>query len=69
MLLIIACSLNRLILSLTLGTILIGANWKDIVGSDYKHPISLTTLGVIAVLVTFYLGIGSLNGITALWQG
>ena len=39
MLLIIAGSLKGLILPLTLGTILIGANRKDIVGSDYKHPL------------------------------
>ena len=39
MLLIIAGSLKGLILPLTLGTILIGANRKVIVGSDYKHPL------------------------------
>ena len=69
MLLIIAGSLNGLILPLTLGTILIGANRKDIVGPDYKHPVWLTVLGVIAALATLYLGIQSLSGIAALWQG
>lgn len=68
MLLILAGSLNGLILPLTLGTILVGANRKDIVG-DYKHPLWLTVLGVIAVMATLYLGIQSLSGITALWQG
>lgn len=69
MLLIIAGSLNGLILPLTLGTILIGANRKDIVGADYKHPVWLTVIGVIAALLTLYLGIQSLSGISALWQG
>ena len=69
MLLIIAGSLNGLILPLTLGTILIGANRKDIVGPDYKHPVWLTVLGVVAALATLYLGIQSLSGIAALWQG
>lgn len=69
MLLIIAGSLKGLILPLTLGTILIGANRKVIVGSDYKHPLWLTILGVIAVLLTFYLGIQSLSRIATLWQG
>ena len=69
MLLIIAGSLKGLILPLTLGTILIGANRKVIVGSDYKHPLWLTILDVIAVLLTFYLGIQSLNRIATLRQG
>ena len=69
MLLIIAGSLNGLILPLTLGTILVGANRKDIVGVDYKHPVWLTIIGVIAALLTLYLGIQSLSGISALWQG
>lgn len=68
MLLILAGSLNGLILPLTLGTILIAAYRKNIVG-DYKHPTWLTVLGVIAVLATLYLGIQSLSGIAALWQG
>ena len=39
MLLIITSLLKGLILTLTLGTILIGANRKDIVGSAYEHPL------------------------------
>ena len=68
-LLILAGSLNGLILPLTLGVILIGAYRKNIVGEDYKHPTWLTVLGVITVIVTLYLGIQSLSGIAALWQG
>lgn len=68
MLLILAGSLNGLILPLALGTILVAAYRKNIVG-DYKHPMWLTILGVIAVVVTLYLGVQSLGGITELWQG
>lgn len=68
-LLILAGSLNGLILPLTLGVILIAAYRKNIVGEDYKHPTWLTVLGVIAIFATLYLGIQSLSGITALWQG
>ncbi len=68
-LLILAGSLNGLILPLSLGVILIGAYRKNVVGEDYKHPTWLTILGIIAVIATLYLGIESLSGITALWQG
>lgn len=68
MLLILAGSLNGLILPLTLGTTLVGAYRKNIVG-EYKHPLWMTILGVIAIVATLYLGISSLSGITALWQG
>lgn len=67
-LLILAGSLNGLILPLSLGVTLVGAYRKDIVG-DYKHPTWMTILGVITVLLTLYLGIQSLTGIVALWQG
>ena len=69
MLLILAGSLNGLILPLSLGVVLIGAYRKNIVGEDYKHPTWLTVLGVIAVVATLYTGVQSLTGITALWQG
>ena len=69
MLLIITSLLKGLILTLTLVKILIGADRKVIVGSDYKHPLWLTILDVIAVLLTFYLGIQSLSRIATLWQG
>ena len=66
-LLILAGSLNGLILPLTLGTTLVGAYRKNIVG-DYKHPTWMTLLGIVAIVATLYLGISSLSGITALWQ-
>jgi Mn2+/Fe2+ NRAMP family transporter len=54
-LLILAGSLNGLILPLTLATILIAAYRSRIIG-NYKHPLWLTILGAIAVLLMAYMG-------------
>ncbi|HHT71931.1 MAG: NRAMP family divalent metal transporter [bacterium] len=66
-LLVLAGSLNGLILPLTLGTILFASKRKDIVG-DYEHPAWLLIFGIIIVAVTLYMGITSLKGMAALWQ-
>ncbi len=65
-LLILAGALNGLILPISLGSILAGAHRKDIVG-DYKHPIWLTIYGVLATLITLYIGISSLGGLADLF--
>lgn len=65
-LLVIAGSLNGLILPLTLGTMLFASQKKEIVG-DYKHPKWLFVLGILVVLITAYLGTMSLAGLKALW--
>ncbi|MCC9166018.1 NRAMP family divalent metal transporter [Pontibacter harenae] len=54
-LLILAGALNGLILPITLGTILVAAYKKDLVG-NYKHPLWLTVFGVLVVLVMAWLG-------------
>ena len=66
-LLVIAGSLNGLILPLTLGVMLAASRNKKIVG-DYRHPTWLLVLGVLVVLITAYLGVTSLKGIAALWS-
>ncbi len=66
-LLVIAGSLNGLILPITLGTILIASVNKKVVG-DYNHPKWLLILGVLVVLITLYLGINSLKGMAALFK-
>jgi len=66
-LLVIAGSLNGLILPVTLGTILVASVNKNVVG-DYKHPKWLLILGVLVVLITAYLGINSLKGIAGLFK-
>lgn len=64
-LLILAGSLNGLILPVTIGTILIASRRKDIVG-EYKHPAWLLAFGILIVLVSGYAGIASLKGIAKL---
>lgn len=66
-LLVIAGSLNGLILPLTLGTMLLASGNKKIVG-EYKHPKWLLVLGILVVLITAYLGFRSLSGLVALWK-
>jgi len=57
--LLIAGALNALILPLALGTILVGAYKKDVVG-DYKHPLWLTIGGGIVVILMSILGVMTL---------
>jgi Mn2+/Fe2+ NRAMP family transporter len=66
-LLVLAGSLNGLILPLSLGLILFGAFRKDIVG-DYKHPPILTILGFLVVIATAYTGITSVGNIVNLFK-
>jgi len=66
-LLVLAGSLNGLILPVTLGTILIAATKKNIV-KDYKHPKWLLYAGYIVVIVAIFAGYNSMKGIVKLWQ-
>lgn len=58
-LLVLAGAVNGLILPLTLGSMLLAAHNKKIMG-DYKHPVWLTVFGVIVVILTAILGIRTL---------
>lgn len=55
--LILVGALNALILPLALGTMLIAAYKKNIVGEIYKHPLWLTITGGLVVVVMGTLGI------------
>ncbi|WP_347862305.1 NRAMP family divalent metal transporter [Salimicrobium sp. PL1-032A] len=55
-LLVLAGAFNGIILPLTLGSILLAAYRKKIVG-DYRHPVWMTIFGAVIVLLTAYLGI------------
>ncbi|MFT9487421.1 MAG: NRAMP family divalent metal transporter [Tepidibacillus sp.] len=66
--LVIVGSLNGLILPLTLGSILVASRNKKIVGETYRHPTWMIIFGVIAVLITSYIGWVSLQGIAELWK-
>ncbi len=54
-LLILAGALNGLILPITLGTMLLAAHKKKIVGT-YRHPRWLTIFGVLVVLLMSWMG-------------
>lgn len=66
-LLILAGSLNGLILPITIGVMLLASTRKDIVG-DYKHPKWLIVFGIVIVLVAAYAGIMSLSNLKLLLQ-
>lgn len=64
-LLILAGSLNGLILPITIGVILLAARRKDIVG-DYKHPTWLLVFGLFIVVIAGYVGILALQNMQML---
>lgn len=66
-LLVLAGSVNGLILPLTLLTILLASRRKDIVGENYKHPMVLIVLGLGVVLLTGYSGIMALPKILTIF--
>lgn len=65
-LLVLAGSLNGLILPITIGTILLASRRKDIIG-DYKHPTWMIIFGIVIVAVASYAGVMALKNITALF--
>ena len=67
-LLIVAGSLNGLILPISLGVMLLAAYRKDIIGNTYKHPVVLSVLGWIMVAFTAWMGFKSLTGIMKLFS-
>lgn len=64
-LLILAGSLNGLILPITIGVILLASRRKDIVG-DYKHPTWLLVFGIVIVLIAGYAGVNALKNMQML---
>lgn len=66
-LLIIAGAFNGLILPVTLGVMLFAGHQVRIVGTEYKHPMWLTILGAIVVVIALYSGIQSVPTITQLF--
>ncbi|MCY8815335.1 divalent metal cation transporter [Bacillus atrophaeus] len=66
--LVLVGSLNGLILPIALGTLLVAAYKKKIVG-DYKHPLWLTCAGVFVVVIMAIMGIYTLfTQMPALWS-
>lgn len=67
-LLILAGSLNGLILPITLTIMLIASKRKSVVGNNYKHSNLLLVLGIAVVLVTLYAGVSSLKDLGSLFS-
>lgn len=67
-LLVIAGSVNGLILPVTLGITLVASQKPDIMGIYYKHPKWLLVLGIIVVLLTAFIGIKSLGNLGQLFS-
>ncbi|MCY8464106.1 NRAMP family divalent metal transporter [Bacillus atrophaeus] len=66
--LVLVGSLNGLILPIALGTLLVAAYKKKIVG-DYKHPLWLTCAGVFVVVIMAIMGIYTLfTQMPTLWS-
>ncbi|ATO30224.1 NRAMP family divalent metal transporter [Bacillus atrophaeus] len=66
--LVLVGSLNGLILPIALGTLLVAAYKKNIVG-DYKHPLWLTCAGIFVVVIMAIMGIYTLfTQMPALWS-
>jgi Mn2+/Fe2+ NRAMP family transporter len=55
-LLILAGSLNGLILPLTLAVVLLASRRRDLMG-EYRHPSPLAMAGWVAFLVSVYAGV------------
>jgi Mn2+/Fe2+ NRAMP family transporter len=66
-LLILAGSLNGLILPVTLGTILMASARKELL-KGYVHPAWLTYAGYAVVFMGVVAGYGSLRGMAELWK-
>ncbi|MBQ2201825.1 MAG: divalent metal cation transporter [Clostridia bacterium] len=67
-LLVFVSALNGLILPLTLGVCLIVAKNKRIMGEEYRHPIWLWALGLIAALASAWVGVTSLGTLADLFK-
>ncbi|MBB5156123.1 NRAMP family divalent metal transporter [Saccharopolyspora phatthalungensis] len=67
-LLVLAGALNGLILPVGFGALMfVAAKRRDLLGG-YRYPPWLLMVGVIAWLLTLFLGFNSLGGIAALWK-
>ena len=67
-LLIAAGSVNGLILPLALGSILLGAYKKNVIGENYHHPVILSVMGWAVVGFTFWMGIQALPNILKIFE-
>ena len=65
-LLVLAGSLNGMILPLSLASMLLAVHRRDIMG-QYRHPVLLTVLGWVMVAFTVWMAWGALQGLSKLF--
>ena len=65
-LLVLAGSLNGMILPLSLASMLLAVHRRDIMG-EYRHPVWLTVLGWVMVAFTVWMAWGALQGLGKLF--
>ncbi len=65
-LLVLAGSLNGMILPLSLASMLLAVHRRDIMG-EYRHPVWLTVLGWVMVAFTAWMAWGALQGLVRLF--
>ena len=66
--LVVAGTLNALVLPLALGCILIAAKKPSIVGTDYKHPNWMLAFGILAVIATCVGVVLSFDSFVKFWM-
>ena len=66
-LLIVAGAVNGLILPIGFTVIIIVAWFRRDLLHGYRYPVWLASIGSVALIVCFILGLKSLTGIAALW--
>ena len=65
-LLVLAGSINGMILPLSLASMLLAVHRRDIMG-QYRHPVWLTVLGWVMVAFTAWMAWGALQGLGKLF--
>ncbi|OBU32811.1 NRAMP family divalent metal transporter [Photobacterium kishitanii] len=68
LLLMLAGLVNSIILPIVLATVLAATRKKDIVG-DYKHPLYLTTIGGIIVIIMILASLSNISGFVTKFIG
>lgn len=66
--LVVAGTLNALVLPLALGCVLVAAKKQSIVGSEYRHPTWMLMFGLLAMLATAVGVAMSFNAFVQFWQ-
>lgn len=66
--LVVAGTLNALVLPLALGCVLLAARKQSIVGTEYRHPTWMLVFGLLAMVATAVGVVMSFNAFVQFWQ-